>query len=268
MNLFETLERKQKHTNFNAGAENRFFVSSFTILSTTNLFKPLSRAQKPFDIFRANIVLRALMNKKEIEETFYNAVRLYKRNGELSKAGRAAVSKAVEEVQGHMPYMEEGKRKIYVPVLGRSLNTIYDTDVFRLEQKQFRALHGQNMEALMVDPFDTYGWKIFDSFFTNLILIKCVDDVAAFFDYDSLSIYFVNYQGRLDAKISLFDRYIGRRNTNHMMERILPVVDAYFRDDREGLMKNLVDKQLISSRLIYKITSDENKFYSKIEKKF
>ncbi|MDY6392274.1 MAG: hypothetical protein SPL80_05505 [Bacilli bacterium] len=268
MNLFDTLERKQKHTDFNAGAENRFFVSNFGILNSSPRFKGLTRAQKPFDIFRANIVLRALMNKMEIEDTFFNASRLYRRNGELSKAGKAAVQKAVEEAKERMPYMEEDKRKIYVPILGKALNVIYDTDIFRLEEKQFRALQGQNSDALMVDPFDTYGYKIFDSYFTNLILIKATPSSAAFFDYDSLSIYFINYQGRLDTKLCLFDRQIGKRNTNHMMERIVPVVDAYYRDDKEGMIQVLVDKQLVSSRLMFKLSSDENKFFSKLERKY
>ena len=268
MNLFQTLERKQKHTPFNAGAENRFFVSHFGMLSTSPEFKSLARAQKPFEIFRANIVLRSLINKKEIEETFLNAVRLFKRGGELSKAARVAVIKAVDEAKEGMPYMELGKQKIYIPILGRSLNAVYDTDIFRLEEKLFRIVKGAGLEALAVDPFDTYGYKVFDSYFTNLIMVKEVGNCAAFFDYDSLSIYFINYQGRLDTKIALFDRQIGKRDTNHMMERVQPVVDAYFRDDREGLMKVLVEKKLISSRLMYKISSDENRFFAKIDKRY
>ena len=269
MNLFSSLDRKQKHTDFNAGAETRFFVSHFGMLNTVPSFKSFYHAQEPFEIFRANIILRALINKKEIEDSFYNANRLYKRGGELSKAARIAVKKAVDEAKQDMPYMELGKEKIYVPIIGRSLNLVYDTDIFRLEEKLFRTtMQGAGLEALIVDPFDTYGMALFDSYFTNLILVKETESSAAFFDYDSLSIYIVNRQGRLDAKIALFDRHIGKRNTNHMMERIVPVVDAYYRDDRDGMLKLMVEKELISSRFLYKFLSDENKHFAKIDKKF
>ena len=155
--------------------------------------------------------------------------------------------------------------KIYIPMLSVSLNDLYAIHPEKLERAPYLTLlKDKRCESLLIDPFDTYGAALFDSTFTNWILIRKSAQFSAFFDYDSLSIYFINYQGRLDAKVCLFDRGLKRRNTNHMLERITPVVDAYFRDDRNGMTKALVDNQLISSKLIYKIQSDENKYFSKI----
>lgn len=266
MKLFETLEKKQQFTDFDAGAENRFFISRSATLNSSETFHNLSRAQKPFDIIRANIVIRAFLNKKKLEEVYHATSRIYRKNGKINPEGEIAIRKAMDEVKVSLPYLKVGHEYIYVPVLSKSLNLIYDKDILRFEEKPVRTLLGAGFETVLVDPFDTYGWKIFDSYFTNLIKVKEVRGTAAFFDYDSLSIYIVNSQGRLDVKISLFDRALGKHSTNHMMERVLPVVDAYFRDDREGLMKKLVENQLISSSLIYKISSDEKKLFSNIER--
>ena len=51
-----------------------------------------------------------------------------------------------------------------------------------------------------------------------------------------------------------------------MMERILPAVEAYYKNDREGMKKALVENKLISSKLIYKNNYDEVVLLSKIEK--
>ena len=83
--------------------------------------------------------------------------------------------------------------------------------------------------------------------------IKTVDKETAFFHYDTNTIYFVNEQGRLDAGLVLFDRYIRHPSYSHMLERIKPVVDAYFAFDRDGLIDALFMNGFISNRLLRRI---------------
>lgn len=268
MDLFETLQKKQKrHRGFNSGRENRFYLANFALLNTIPNYKWYYRAQKPFDILRANIILRGLINKKTIDEAFVSAYRDAKqRDGEIGEFDRLSIVKAVDEAKAKLDYFMMGDTKIYVPILPRSINAIYDRNVMLLADKPMKAMRGAGLQAVAIDPFDAYGYEVFDSNFTNLILAKKTPSSAAFFDYDSLCIYIINTQGRCDATIALFDRYLGKRNTNHMMERILPVIDAYYRDDREAMMNYLVQNQLISSRLMYQISSDEIKHNAEIEK--
>ncbi len=267
MDLFDTLEKKQRFSLFNAGSENRYFLEHSGVLLATPTFKRYARAQKPFDIVRANIILRSIINKRKIDDAYLEASRQYRKNGEIRHDDEAKIKEYVAEVKKDLPCLTlEGGEKIYVPILPKSLNQAYDTHLMRFEEKAYKALQGNNYDMLVVDPFDAYGYKLFDSYFTNWILIREYNEVGAFFDYDSLSIYFINSQGRLNAKIALFDRGIGKRNTNHMMDRITPVIDAYFRDDREGLYRELVDNQLISSKLIYKIKADEHKVFKELDK--
>lgn len=268
MDLFETLQKKQKrNSGFNSGAENRFFLAHFALLNTLENYKWYYRAQKPFDILRANIILRGIINKKIIDEAYVSASRaVHTRGGSMTEKEKSAIIAAVDETKESLDYFVSGDTKIYIPVLPRSINAIYDSEVTRLGEKPLKAMRGAGLQAVAIDPFDTYGYEVFDSNFTNLILVKKTPSSAAFFDYDSLCIYIINTQGRLDATIALFDRYLGRRNTNHMMERILPVVDAYYRDDREAMINYLVQNQLISSRLIYQINADEIKHSAEIER--
>ena len=266
MELFAKLERKQRFTFFNSGSENRFFIARSGLLSSLPMYQDLVRAQKPFDIIRANIIIRSILNKRKFDEVYLTTARQYRRNGELPHDGEIAVRKAIEEAKRGMPYFEMGEERVYIPIFPRSINLIYSRNITRLEEKPLQALLGEGAETLVVDAFDTYGADLFNSYFTNLIKVSEYQGVVAYFDYDSLAIYFVNQQGRLDVNICLFDRQLGKRNMNHMLQRIRPVVDAYFRDDKEELMNTLVQNQLISSSLIYRIKSDETKFFSRLER--
>ena len=80
--------------------------------------------------------------------------------------------------------------------------------------------------------------------------IKNADKETAYFHYDTNTIYFINDQGRLDTSIVLFDRYLRHPNYSHMLERIKPVVDAYFAFDREALIKALHENGFISNTLL------------------
>ena len=51
-----------------------------------------------------------------------------------------------------------------------------------------------------------------------------------------------------------------------MLERIEPVLNAYFENNKEEFVKRLVDNKLISSSFVYKNKHDEHKFFRKIDK--
>ena len=73
---------------------------------------------------------------------------------------------------------------------------------------------------------------------------------AAYFHYDTNTIYFVNDQGRLDRRIILFDRYLKSITTSHMLEKIQPVVEAYFNHDKEAFLDNLYKGKFISYKML------------------
>ncbi len=253
MDLFETLQKKQRRTKFESSDEMAFFLDYNGLLSDYESFAFFRKAQKPFDVIRANIILRAILNKNAIEQAY----------GKAKAKGKEAIHEAVSEVLEKLPYVESKGEKIYIPILSRSLNHIYVNETEKLGVAPYRSLV-RNDSASAVDPFDYYGPELFNSFFTKMILVKKNKESMAFYDYDSASIYFLNWEGRLDVCCALFDRYLAHPSTNHMLERLTPAVNAYYAENRDGFLKALVDNKLISSRLIYKINFDESRHNLKL----
>lgn len=254
MDLFDTLSKKQRRNKFLSSEEMTFFLNYNGFLSDYKPFERLRKAEEPFDVIRANVIIRSILNKKAIEEAFAKA-----------KRKEEDPEEAVFLALANLPYFKDGEDKIYLPIFSKSLNKIYVEHPSKLALQPYNTLIN-NVWASSIDPFDYYGPSLFDSYFTKLIAIKKHKETIAYLDYDSSSIFFVNWQGRLDARVALFDKYLDKPSANHLLERVLPAVNCYFNEDREGFLKALVDNKLISSRLIYKINFDEEKANSKLGK--
>lgn len=262
MDFFQTLEKEQCPTPFQREEEMKFFLRYSGVLTDFPAYKRFANASKPFDIIRANIIIRALHNKYMIEKEFSKALKAERENNE------DPLAKAIERTEAaikNLPYCQEGNHRIYVPIFPRSLNSIYDGQFPKLLEGNYKQIL-ETFEPLCVDPFDIYGNGLYNSYFTKLVLVAENDKLKAFYDYDAFRIYIVNEQGRLENEICLFDRGIHRRNTSHMTERIKPVIEAYFNFDKEAMIKALVDNKLISSSLLYKIISKETKLYQRMER--
>lgn len=260
MDFFETLKKKQKRTPFDRSTEMHYFLDNAGILSNVPYFSRYARVNNPFDIVRANIIIRALQNKEMIQEAL---TKVYRKGSEDEKKNMKDTLSPFLET---LPYLREGKDRIFVPIFPRSTNRIYDGEFDKLKEKPYSALLSDYAEAFVTDPFDAYGYELYNSYFTKWILICKNEKEAVFYDYDSWSLYAVNSQGRLNAQIALFDRYIGRPYTNHMIERVTPVAEAYLNGNKETMIDELVDNQLISRRLIFKIYAEERRVYSRINK--
>ena len=263
MDLFATLQRQQRGTPFQRSDEMRFFLTYSGVLLDYPSLARFAKAAKPFDIIRANILIRALHNKTEIEEEFIRVLKEARKKQEQDP-----ISIAVEKTRDfakRLPCLEDGSRRVYVPILSRSINEIYDKNLPKLLDENYKLLL-TTFNPLIIDTFDVYGNQIFDSYFTKLIPIAENENIKAFYDYDSFSVYFVNSQGRLENQICLFDKGIARRNTNHMIERLLPVAKAYLSFNKEEMIYWLVENKLISSTIINKINSKETSLYKRMEK--
>jgi len=263
MNLFQTLQKKQKTTSFAHSDEMEFYLQNRVLLNDVSLYSPFLKAQDSFDIIRANIIIRALMNKEIIEKSYRNKIKAEKKSNDLATNLDEFMKSAVSD----LPFFKaQNGDRIYVPIFTYNLNKIYSGEYEKLSKVPYLTLL-KNFDAATIDPFDYYGPSLFNSYFTKLVLIKEEAEGEAFYDFDAESIYFVNSQGRLDAKLCLFDRSLHHPSHNHMLKRISPVVDAYYKSDRESMLRILVDNKLISSKEIYKISNDEAKFFSKINGK-
>ena len=263
MDFFESLRKAQKGTPFDASEEMRFFLRNSGILMDVPSFAKYNNVSKPFDIVRANIIIRALQNKRQIEECYMRNLKNAKKE-KWEDPLLSTIQSTASQIEP-LPYYQEGNHRIFVPIFSRSINQIYDGDFSKLQDRNYKLLLS-NFQPLCIDPFDLYGNDLFNSYFTKFILVQDEGKIKAYYDYDSATLYFVNQEGRLETEICLFDKWIRRKNENHMIERVIPVAKAYFDFNREGMIKALVDNQLISSTLISKILSKESALFRKMEK--
>lgn len=263
MELFEKIAKVQRTNNFSHSQEMAFFLQNRVLLDNLPPFAShLLKAQEPFDIIRANIIIRSVRNKEIIEKAYK-----YKLKSDKKADIEMSLPDYMAQEMGDLPFFKLNEaERIYVPIFPANLNKIYAGDFAKLSVAPYKSLT-KNYDAASIDPFDYYGPKIYNSYFTRLVLIEEKEEGSSYYDFDSETIFFVNQQGRLDAKICLFDHYLHRPNHNHMLQRVLPVSQAYYNGDREKLCRELVDNKLISSKIIFKINTDDAKSFAKVNKK-
>ncbi len=267
MNLFETLEKKQGHTAFQSGSEMRYFLDNSPVLRDYPAFARWGKVSKPFDIIRANIYIRGILNKEFVERTYFKLTEGGVNKKDLLDSEKQALFSSVSLATNSLDfYLENDENRILIPFFSRSLNDVYSHSYWKLEERPYKALL-KDLESVAIDPFDTYGDDLYNSYFTKLIRLKKDSTGSAYYDYDAASVYFVNKGGRLDAALCLFDKELRHPNTHHMMERLKPVVSAYYENDKAGMIKALGDNKLISSSLLNKLIADDNKLNLKIDKK-
>ena len=245
--LFDYIASKAKRRKgFEKSEEFRFFLENRHLLTKLPRFINFYDADsEPFEIMRANIILQAYLNKTKMEAEVNNLGNYIK----TDKKNHAHFVKSFHEIISEQPYYQDGKDKILIPFFTRSLNQIYIEEPEKLLTYPYDGLK-DNFKDTVIDPFDTYGSELYNSHFSRLVKIRKEDKETAFFHYDTNTIYFINDEGRLDASVVLFDRYIRHPNYAHMLERIRPVVDAYFAFDREAFLNALHENDFLSSRLL------------------
>lgn len=250
MKLFKLLKAKQKPRNaFKEDEEYKFFLENRHYLNKFPKFSFLHDAEDEFDVIRANIILHGIVNMQTIEMEV-KSLHEYGQDTNEKAFNNALKNRIIE-----LPYYSRRGNKIFIPFFSRAINDIYVREPIKLLSEPYASLHN-HFETTSVDPFDTYGAHLYNSFFTGFVKVGTNGKEIAYFHYDTNTIYVVNNQGRLDESIVLFDRYLRRPNYNHMLERIMPVMERYFANDREGFIKALLENHFIS-----------NKLYSMIEKK-
>ena len=263
--LFATLARKQRKTSFNASEEMSFFRHNGFLVDLTQSFGFLIHSDETFDIIRANILVRGILNKTAIESGYQEIAKaLQGREGE--EGYHELLKERMQDVMKDLPVLQKGGQSIYVPIFSEAINRIYAEEFEKLSLPPYNSLLS-NYQSVIIDPFDTYGDDLYDSYFTNLVLVKKTAQGSAFYDYDADAIYFVNKQGRLDVKLALFDSKILRPNHNQMMKRIAGVVDAYYEGNEKELEEKLVENKLISSDLIHSINTKKQKHLDRIRKR-
>ena len=252
MKLLEYIEiHQKKRKQFSKSEDYQFYSKNRSALAKLNQFSFLSSGKESdFRIIRANIIIHGLINKAIIEQEVKNLVKYTESHEILTHEDFVEVLKQRIVTR---PYLEEKEGRIYIPFFPKSINSLYLNEPEKLNEYPYTDLL-KAFSGLVIDPFDTYGAELYNTHFTRLVKIDSYQNVTAFFHYDTLTVYIINDQGRLDSKIVLFDRYMKKVVTTHMLERVRPVIKAYFENNQEEFIKSLEKNGFISSRMLFKIT--------------
>lgn len=252
VHFYDFLALKQRETHFFKSDEMSFFLANRVVLAPFENMNRFLKASDPFQIVRANILIRGLLNKKTIEKLYHEKTK--KRGGYTS----LTLEKFMEMGMSDLPYFYYQGDKIYLPFFSLAINRIYSRDFAKLSKEPYVNLFS-TFEPLLIDPFDYYGNAIYDSYFTKLVKIAEREKTIVCFDYDADALYFIDDQGRLDAKLALFDKYLEKVNKTHMIKRLQNVSNVYFVGDREELITALLENGFISLRFISEFQKKENK---------
>ncbi len=247
MRLFDLLKSEQKGPRLTDSEEHQFFLANRHLLIEKNCFLDLYNPEDSFALVKANIVLRSLVNKSAIEDKLQDL-------GQASVIDQGRVkhhdirSRMVAEGYD-LPYFLDKDVKMYVPIFNRAMNFIYSLEPDRLFDYPYEGLTHEFTSSL-VNPFEMYNFALFDSNFTCLIKLGNDATSTAFYHIDYREILIINRQGGLDVSIALFDKNLAHPNYEGVVDRLLPVIAAYFANDRDLLVKQLLRGQLVSETLI------------------
>lgn len=239
VSFFDFLNSHQGENKFKNSDEMAFFLNNRSLLSSYESLADFMKAQDSFDIIRANILIRSLMNKKTLERIYFVKK---KENSELDYL---PLGEYMEMGRSELPYFNFQNEKIFIAFFPLAINRLYANDISKISEAPYKNMI-LNFSPLMVDAFDYYGNSLFNSHFTKLVNIANKGKIACFLDYDADALYFINDEGRLDAKISFFDKYLISPKRTHFVQRALEVAKAYFYGNKQGLIDALFNNGFIS----------------------
>ena len=259
MKLLEYLEKyKKKRKDFKNSEDYLFYAKNKGLVPKGTPFSDLTgRFVDDFDIFRANIIIHGVINKNMMEGEVKNLVKYTETHQILTHED--FVNMLMKQIEDR-PYLDEKEGRIYIPFFPKSINLLYLNEPEKLNEYPYTDLF-KAYATLVIDPFDTYGSELFNTKFTNLVKVASKNNVTAYYHNDTMSIYMINDQGRLDSKIVLFDRYLKKIDLENIQERIKPVIEAYYEHNVQNFIKNLEKNGFISSKMLFKLN---HKFANKL----
>lgn len=244
--LFNILYKNRSKKRVNKSFEISFFRKYKKLLIDSVYFSNYADNENIFDIIKANIIIKGLINKNTldliIEEELLN------RNFNTKEDIFNNIKKREEK----LPYLNYGDDKIYIPFFNKATNKVY-SDNFDMITKEPYIFLKNRYESFIVSTFETYNAQVFDSPFTRFVKILEYKNSIAFFDYDLNIVFVVNNQGYLDNMICLFDKYLKKINKEHILERIKLVLDNYFSNDLTRFIYSLYEQNFISYRIFKKL---------------
>lgn len=202
-----------------------------------------------FALIKAVIILKALNNKMKIEEDTY-----------LYQEADLSTKEAIYTIHDRLPYYETDRGvRIYVPFFTEIYNKCYNGKLSSLLIPPYNTLKVDFINET-IDPFDYYGYDIFDSYFTNLLYISKSKEgeIAAFYSIELETIYVIDNQGCLEEKIPIFDDELKSKTKDHLIEYLSSLMSFYFDSNKNAFIDCLYNYKLISNKSYQYIVEKES----------
>lgn len=257
MRLFDVLKRNSKRRRKSRSIEYIYYKENEYLLHKYPYFSRLITRDSDFKIIQANIIIRALKNKEIIDAS----IKAYKDKCENEKieVTKTGIKECVDNAIRDLPYLnDEENHRIYIPIFSKSLNIMYVDEPDKLLTYPYNALL-EDFSSAIIDLFDVYNYKLYDSFFSKMIKTSGDKSANGFFNVDDYCLYIINKQGRLDVKICLFDRHLHQFNLTEIMKRVNKISYAYFNLTKEEFEEELYEQKFISSRIYHRIEGRKSK---------
>ncbi len=250
MKLFEILEKECNKKKINHSEEYKFFNANKSLLSINPLFEKYADVHDIFDVICANIIINGIKNKdlldKVIEEEYFSNK---EKNVEIIK-------QEIKDRIIDLPYLKVNKVKVYIPFFNLNTNIVYSVNSEMMFREPYINLVS-NYDAFLTNPFNTYGADIFNFLSTKLVRISESTTTIAFYHFDFNTIFIINRQGSLDNAIYLFDKNIKKPDYSHIVERIKPLIQAYYDGKLTDFIYLLYKNKFISYKVFTKICKEK-----------
>lgn len=239
MKLYEYLYLQRNKNFFNNSEEFIFFRNYKRVLENEPSFLIYADNEDLFDIIKANIIIKGIINKNTleqiIEEEFLN--KNFNTNEEIIEN--------IRERSLDLPYLKVEDQKIFIPFFNRSTNLVYSKNYEEIMNEPYLDLR-KKFAPFIVNPFETYQIDLFDSLFTKFVRVMEDETSVAFYHYDLRTIFIINKQGYLDNYICLFDKHLKNPSEDRIIDRIKLVIKEYYDNNLTGFLYSMYENNLIS----------------------
>lgn len=255
MLMFELLRKKKKIKLSKTNAYKKYDANK-KVLSKVKRIYDFHEKDNAFNIVCYNLLIEAIKTKDDVLNM-------------LDKLKTLDASKQkifLNDYYKNRPYFSLNEEKIYLPQYFKSLNYVFYNEPLKLENEPYSKIKLDPCFSCY-DFFDEYGYKIFNSGFTDLIFLSNDKTSGAFYHKEFEMIFIINDQGRLDQTIALFDKYKYHVNKDNLIERLKVLVNAYYNSSRIEFVDCLYQQKFISRYMRLLLTRNILKRKQKKEEK-
>ena len=245
--IFKTLEKYRNKKFLEKSEELKFFNRYKGLLKINQNFFDYLEIDDEFDVIKANIIIKSIINKEELDRLFDESLSI-----EELAHNKDKFNEYFEENIKELTHINYEEFKIYIPFFTAATNSVYYREHEKMKDYPYFGLK-KKYDSFVIDPFLTYNLSLFDSGFVNLIKISENNTCTAYFHKEFNSILIINNQGSIDNIIYLFDRFIKNPNKSNIITRLEALVEAYFSNEMNDFINILYKNNFISYFIFNKI---------------